>query len=173
MKKEEILRKICDWYDYEVKEENGQYVIDNGCSDYSLEFVGKRAEIGHFEYKHIDEALKDWLDTLEETNKDQLKEQQNPIWTKEIKFIRSLCRRTASSVMEECGYSIEKTKKIYKKCGCCGFYHKKGEGIDQIKVEDCEYFDICKECLQEIELGRKFEEIPFNREWIDDYELEE
>lgn len=82
-------------------------------------------------------------------------------------------RRTAVYVMEQCGYSIEKAREIYKKCGCCGFYHYHTESTDTIKVEDIEYYDICKNCIEEMKLGRKFEEIPFNREWIDDYELEE
>lgn len=87
MNKEKLLKKICNWYDYDMKEQNGCYVIDNGCSDYSLEFVGKKEEIGHFEYQDIDSALKGWVDTMEETNKHIY----GNTWSREeIEFIKSI-----------------------------------------------------------------------------------
>lgn len=95
MDKKELLKEICNWYGYKVKEENGQYVIDNGCSDYSLEFVGKRAEIGHFEYQDINSALKDWVNTMEETNENiyatgDVDNKYNTWSREEIEFIKSI-----------------------------------------------------------------------------------
>ena len=54
-KKYELLKDICEYYNYELSEENGKIVCHHS-NDY------------HFEYKDIDSALEDFFDTLLETN---------------------------------------------------------------------------------------------------------
>lgn len=95
MNKEKLLKEIMDWYNYDYKIENGKVVVDNGVTDqpYGLNFVGVRVECGHFEYDSIDEVLKDWLSTLEESNDDYFKNegQKYGTWSKEeIDFIKGL-----------------------------------------------------------------------------------
>lgn len=88
--KEMVLKKICVFHAYEFKEENGKIVLDNGCSDYKLAFENVKSECGHFEYEDIDEALKDWLPTLEQEADDTLSEFGYKMWNYEIKFIEEL-----------------------------------------------------------------------------------
>lgn len=93
MNKEKLFKEIVDWYNYDYKIENEKVVVDNGITDYGLNFVGKRVECGHFEYNNINEALKDWLATMEESNETHLIEegQEYYLWHKEeIDFIKNL-----------------------------------------------------------------------------------
>ena len=72
-----LLKEICNWYNYEVilKDQFGQFVFQN--KDYS------------FASPNIDDLLKDWLSTLEESNRDCDMNNERHLWSdEEIEFIK-------------------------------------------------------------------------------------
>ena len=82
---EKKLIKLCEeignWYGDFFVNKKGQYCIDNG--------------IDLFEYDTPTELLKDWLETLELSYKEDAKTvppipESEWIWKKEIEFIKSL-----------------------------------------------------------------------------------
>jgi len=82
MNKIKLMKEICDWYNYEMKEVDNKVIVFDGGNSY-------------FEYDSIDEALKDWLETLLGSNVDAKREgKENAnycLWNKEIiDFIESL-----------------------------------------------------------------------------------
>ena len=80
MCKEQVLMNICDWFEFEVVYEQEKLVM--------ISCWGK--EYDHV-YDSIDNALIDWLNTLEEAD-DYAKKYDNEAkyWDEEIKFIKSL-----------------------------------------------------------------------------------
>ena len=75
-----ILKNICDFYNYtlEISDKIYYYCGSKDDKEYS------------FEATTVDEALKQWLETLEETDKCNHDEGVLPIWTFEKNFISSL-----------------------------------------------------------------------------------
>lgn len=79
MDKVKLMQEICDWYNYKLKTVNDKVVVFDS--------------IRIFEYDDMDEALKDWLDTLLESNYDyfECEGEEYGTWDKEtIDFIESL-----------------------------------------------------------------------------------
>ena len=59
-----LLNKICNCGTFDIKEENGKYVLDSK-SVYGLKFVNKQ-DLNHLEYNNISELLKDWLAAMKD-----------------------------------------------------------------------------------------------------------
>lgn len=74
---ENLFTEICNWYNYQWKyTENGTVV------DY---YYDENNEISLYEHNDIKSALKEWLETLIQTNEDSV------VWSEEeINFIKSL-----------------------------------------------------------------------------------
>lgn len=66
MNKTELVKEICDYYNYNLSIKKDKIEVDNYLEDekYSEEIGCKRME-----YLSEDSFLKDWLSTLKETNK--------------------------------------------------------------------------------------------------------
>ena len=82
-RKQKLLEDIVDYYNYELIIKDDKVVIDANWLGYSFEY----------EYANIDEALKDWLSTLEASNDDREEEGFGEFsdWSKEdIDFIKGL-----------------------------------------------------------------------------------
>lgn len=80
-RKKKLLEDIADCYNYTLMFKADKVIMDSYISEY------------FFEYKNIDEALKDWLSTLEASNKDREDEGfgEYDDWSKEvIGFIKEL-----------------------------------------------------------------------------------
>jgi hypothetical protein len=71
MDKEKLIEEVGNWYGT-FRKENGKYILNN----YREEFV----------YNTPEEALIDWLPTLEGSNEDD-----STMWVEEIKFIKEKC----------------------------------------------------------------------------------
>lgn len=106
-KKYELLLEICEFYGYDVSEENEKIICH-----YNKEY--------HFEYSNIDEALCDWYDTLIETNHNHecySDTNQYTTWNKEdIDFIRDILKDREINTVAS--YS-ENEEKIMEKCNHC------------------------------------------------------
>ena len=74
----EILKEICSWYNYEITINQDGSINCYNCKEYD------------FTYKNLKVALKDWLITLEETDKDMVYSEEEPMWTEEINFIKNI-----------------------------------------------------------------------------------
>ena len=77
MGKLELLKEICNWYNYNLTIA-GEKIIDinniNKCS-----------------YESVEEGLKDWLTTLEESNRCCIDEKVPLLWSnEEIELIKSI-----------------------------------------------------------------------------------
>lgn len=81
MDKEMLIEKIADWYGY-LEKINGKYIINN----YQKEFV----------YNTVEEALIDWLPTLEGSNRDD----DETMWVKEIEFIKQLIQQSETALTQ-------------------------------------------------------------------------
>lgn len=76
-KKLELLKEICNWYNYNLTIK-GEKIID----------INNTEECS---YESVDEGLKDWLETLEESNKCCVDEQVELLWSnEEIELIKSI-----------------------------------------------------------------------------------
>ena len=74
---ESLFTEICNWYNYQWK-----YTKEGTVVDY---YYDENNEISIFEHKDINSALKEWLETLVQTNMDGV------VWSEEeISFIQSL-----------------------------------------------------------------------------------
>lgn len=74
----ELLKNIAKWYahDLDIKED-GKVCMDNG--------------VIIFNYNTVENTLKDWLITLEDTNAYNVGDGQSPLWTQlEIDFIKAI-----------------------------------------------------------------------------------
>ena len=91
--KENLFNEICGWYNYEKEMVDNAIVVDGMIPDgIGLNKVGYSDRLkGHFEYNNINEALTDWLSTLEESNYDCDQCEEKHIWNdEEIELIKSL-----------------------------------------------------------------------------------
>lgn len=76
-KKLELLKEICNWYNYNLVVA-GEKIID-----------GNNAE--KCEYQSLNDGLKDWLITLEESNKSCIEDDIELLWSnEEIELIKSI-----------------------------------------------------------------------------------
>lgn len=76
-KKLDLLIEICKWYDYKLTVDGKVLVDKDNSSEFSCESV--------------DEGLKGWLETLEESNKCCIEEDVPLLWSQDtIDFIKSL-----------------------------------------------------------------------------------
>ena len=74
---ESLFTEICNWYNYKW-----EYTTEGTVVDY---YYDENNEKSFVEHKDIKSALKEWLETLIETNKD------SSVWSEEeIAFIKSL-----------------------------------------------------------------------------------
>lgn len=80
MNKNKLYEKICDFYNCSfVYNDDGTIEDSSNDIDWTLK------------YQSIDEALKEWLYTMEESNKDSQEQANVNTWSdEEIKFIKSL-----------------------------------------------------------------------------------
>lgn len=76
-KKMELLKEICSWYNYNLTVE-GNKIIDINNED-------------ECNYETVEEGLRDWLETLEESNKCCINEKVEMLWSREeIELIKQL-----------------------------------------------------------------------------------
>ena len=76
-KKLDLLIEICKWYDYKLTVGGNVLVDEDNSSEFSC--------------KSVDEGLKDWLETLEESNKCCVEEEVPLLWSQDtIDLIKSL-----------------------------------------------------------------------------------
>lgn len=80
MEKKQLYEKICDFYNCSFSYNEDGTVEDNSNDiDWSIK------------HKNIEDALKDWLFTMEESNEDSRDQADCMTWSKEeIEFIKSL-----------------------------------------------------------------------------------
>lgn len=77
MIKIDILKQVCDYTGYAITIKNEKIICEN-IWGYDTKFT----------YDNIDDALRDWLPTLEEQEEGCCLE--NGMWRKEIEFIKNL-----------------------------------------------------------------------------------
>lgn len=79
---EELLNEICEIYGYELKKKGNQIlcIIEGGNED----------EEETYKYSSIEEGLVDWLDTLEESERNYIENGDNITWASEINHIKEL-----------------------------------------------------------------------------------
>lgn len=76
-KKLELLKEICNWYNYNLVIA-GEKIIDSNNTE-------------KCEYQSLNDGLKDWLITLEESNKSCIEDGIELLWSnEEIELIKSL-----------------------------------------------------------------------------------
>ena len=84
MDKAKLLQDICEFYDYELE-------ITDKIHYYALIVSGDESvDDFDFTFDTVDEALKEWLLTLELTDECNLKDNVPMTWEDEIEFIQSL-----------------------------------------------------------------------------------
>lgn len=93
MDKLKLLKDICDWYNYTLTLEHGVIKMSNIPEDPEIRelYAGQQLD-----YTTVDDALKDWLSTLEDTNisiyeTGDVDDLYNTWSKKEIDFIKNLC----------------------------------------------------------------------------------
>ncbi len=75
----ELLKEICNWYNYNLTIAEEKIININNTEECY--------------YKSVDEGLKDWLETLEESNKCCIDEQVELLWSnEEIELIKSILK---------------------------------------------------------------------------------
>lgn len=76
-KKLELLKEICNWYNYNLVVAGEKIIDDNNAEK--------------CEYQSLNDGLKDWLITLEESNKSCIEDDIELLWSnEEIELIKSI-----------------------------------------------------------------------------------
>lgn len=127
-----IFDKICSIYSYDYAIINNTIIMDSGIAkNIGLNKIGKNDMFnGHFEYSTIEEALIEWIETMEATNKGDKEEGNHETWRENIiEFIFNLIPKKSNIESKD----IEELNDILKTKGCVfKFQFKKDENNKNI-----------------------------------------